>query len=141
MGTTDSVAASLAIYDLMYDRAYRHALTYFAAADILFTDVQAEGNQLPTEYALIRQFNTVLDPATVSGNKRKQHSTMVVEFNVKSTNQRKGLELQTRFSHHMSAESLTQYDVVIDSITSNEYNNTHGAKFVTVIDFNYFVRV
>ena len=141
MGITDSVAKALEIYDMMYARANQHALTYYAAENVLFTDAQDAGEQLPTEYALIRQFNTVLEPATVSGNKRKQRSTMIVEFNVQHAKNRAGLELQTRFVHHMSAESLSAYDVAIDSIATNEYNNSHGAKFVTVIDFNYFVRV
>ena len=141
MGAADSIEKALMIYDAMHKRAVDHALTYFSYENVLTTDVQDEANQLPTEYALIKQFNTVLDPSTVSGNQRRQHSTLIVEYNVTNAQQRQGLILQTQFTHHMSAESLSHLGVAIASITTNDYNNTHGAKFVTVIDFNYLVRV
>ena len=141
MGAADSIEKALMIYDAMHKRAVDHALTYFSYENVLTTDVQDEANQLPTEYALIKQFNTVLDPSTVSGNQRRQHSTLIVEYNVTNAQHRQGLILQTHLAHRMSAESLSHLGVAIASITTNDYNNTHGSKFVTVIDFNYLVRV
>lgn len=141
MGTANSVDKALAVYDLMQERALTHARNYYSDDLIFFTDVQAQGTQLPSEYALIKQVNTVLDPATVSGNKRRQRATLIVEYNVRNENSAEARAMQLRYTHHMSAESFSQHDVEIDSITTNDYTNTHGAQFVTVIDFNYFVRV
>lgn len=141
MVATNSVDKALSIYDLFQGRALVHAKRYFAAENIHFTDVQAEGTQLPLEYAMIKQINTALEPASVGGNRRKQFATLIVEYNVQNHNVAAGRKLQLEFTHHMSAESFTQYDVAIDSITSNDYTNARGTKFVTVIDFNYFVRV
>lgn len=141
MGAVSSLEKAKAVYDLMNGRANTHAAQYFSADVIFFTDVQPEGTERPLEYAIIKQINTLLEPATVSGNKRKQLATLIVEFNVRNENVEAGRDLQTMFTHHMSAESFSSYDVAIDSITTNDYTNTHGTQFVTVIDFNYFVRV
>lgn len=136
MGTTDS----LIVYDYMNALAQQHAATYFAQSNIFYTDVQAEGVQLPDEYAVIRQFNTSLDPKGVGGNRRKQNATLIVEYNVKKFNDMRGREMQLDLTYHTSAMSH-EHDIVIDSLTTNEYNNPRGTKFVTVIDFNYFLRV
>ena len=141
MGAVSSIDKAQQVYDLMQGYAYRHAATYFTQDKILFTDVQADSTQLPHEYALIKQVNTALEPATVSGSKRRQLCTLIVEFNVLNAHTSQGRALQTAFTHHMSAESFSQHDVAIDSITTNDYTNTRGTKYVTVIDCNYFVRV
>lgn len=141
MGAVSSVDKALAVYNMMNNEAYTAAKTYYADNLIFFTDVQADSTQLPLEYAVIKQLNTVLEPATVSGNKRKQRATLIVEHNVSDKNVNEGRKLQLLFTHHMSAESFSHYDVAIDSITTNDYTNTRGTQFVTVIDFNYFVRV
>lgn len=140
MGNSSSLDVANAVYDFMQGEATRHALTYYPQSQVFYTDVQAEGVELPTEYALIRQFNSALVPKTVSGNVRKQQATLIIEFNVSKFNTQEGRNLQTTFAHHMSATSF-EHDIVIDSVTTNEYNNQSGAKFVTVIDFNYFLRV
>lgn len=141
MGNPDSVTKALAVYDVMQQMAFTQVQDYFTRDEIFFTDVQAEGAQWPTEYAIIKQLNTSLEPATVSGNKRRQLASLIIEANVDAGKTQDGRTLQLKMTHAFSAESLSHHDVVIDSITSNEYTNTRGAKFVTVIDFNYFVRV
>lgn len=140
MGSASALKA-LDNYDFMQQKARELVETLYAPSQIYYTDVQAEGTTVPTDYAVIRQFNTSLVPKTVSGGVRKQLATLVFELNCSKARNRETQLLATEITHYFSNTSFSGCEIEIDSITSNPYPNPSGVKFVVVIDFNYIVRL
>lgn len=139
MGSPSTVKAKT-VYDHIQGVVVSLLTPYFSIDDIEFTDVQAEGTTIPREYVLVQQANVTLEPATVSGNLRKQYVTLIVEINCGKASAEKAREVSDTISHYFSGTSF-EHDIVIDQITANPYNNASGVKHVVVIDFNYLVRV
>lgn len=136
-----SVVRAREVYDFMQLTSLNLVKTVFAMSEIYFTDVQQDGTLVPAKYAVIKQFNTSLVPKTVSGGGRWQQATIIMELNFPKGQAEQARDIATEITHYFSGTSFTALDIVIDSITSNGYDNPSGVKQVVVIDFNYIVRV
>ena len=140
MGSVSALKA-LEVYDCMQQNARQLVETGYTPDVIFYTDVQEEADNLPSDYAVIRQFNSSLTPKTVSGGVRKQLATLIMELNCSKGRVRETNLLTLEITHYFSGRSFSECDIQIDSVTSNEYPNPSGVKFVVVIDFNYTVRL
>jgi len=108
---------------------------------IYFTDVQPEGTVLPSKYALINQFDTLLEPKSVGGGKFRQIASVIMELNYPKGEVEQCRDIATEITHYFSATSFSACDITVDSASSNKYDTASGVKFVVVIDFNYIVRL
>lgn len=139
MGSSSTVKAAT-VYDHMQGVVVTQLTPYFSIENIEFTDVQAESTIVERDYALVKQFNVALVPHTVSGTSRKQIASIIVELNYGKGKAETARNVANSISHYFSGTSF-EHDIIIDSVTSNTYDNASGSKSVVVIDFNYLVRV